>query len=104
MAQAPLVGLFVAAPFDRPSPPPSSPLDPLFQEASPEILKKCASSIAKLVRGSTHWEDLKPAYDQGLVALVPQDRTVVPISSVAASVLHAALAELVRKELKDTQR
>jgi hypothetical protein len=69
-------------------------------EASPNILEKCTSSIANLVRGSTHWKDLKPAYDQGLVALAPQNRTAVPVSSVAASVLHASLAEKLRASFK----
>ena len=69
-------------------------------EASPDILEKCTSSVANLVRGSTRWKDLKPAYDQGLVALAPQDRTAVPVSSVAASVLHAALAKQLRANFK----
>ncbi len=69
-------------------------------EASPDILEKCKSSIANLVRGSARWKDLKPAYDQGLVALAPLDRAAVPVSSVAASVLHAALAKLLRASFK----
>jgi hypothetical protein len=74
--------------------------DKWIKEASPDILGKCTSSIANLVRGSTPWEDLKPAYDQGLVALAPQNRTAVPVSSVAASVLHAALAMQLRANFK----
>ena len=75
--------------------------DKWLKEASPVTLQKCTSSIANLVRGSTSWEDLKPAYDEGLVALAPQGRLrAVPVSSVAASVLHAALAELLRKNFK----
>lgn len=72
--------------------------DKWMKEASPDILQKCTSSIANLVRGSTPWEDLKPAYDQGLVALAPTVRLAVPVSSVAASVLHAALAMQLRKD------
>ena len=72
--------------------------DKWIKESSPDILGKCTSSIANLVRGSTPWEDLKPAYDQGLVGLVRQERTAVPVSSVAASVLHAALAARLRKD------
>lgn len=72
--------------------------DKWMKEASPDILQKCTSSIANLVRGSTPWEDLKLAYDQGLVALAPTVRLAVPVSSVAASVLHAALAMQLRKD------
>lgn len=70
-----------------------------IKEIDPVAATLAANAVAGLMRGSTIWWDLKPAYDQGLVALDPATRTAFPVSSVAASVLHQALAGHVRRNL-----
>lgn len=72
--------------------------DKWLKEVGPQA-DTAAAAIADLVNGAAPWEDLKPAYDQGLVALHLQSRTAVPVSSVAASVLHQALAAHIRRDL-----
>ena len=73
--------------------------DKWIKEVGEATTLQSAAIIASLVRGSTPWVALKPAYDQGLVALSPTGRRAVPVSSVAASVLHQALAGHIRKNL-----
>lgn len=70
-----------------------------MKEVRPAILKRASAAIADLMRGSATWRALKPAYDQGLVALAPKGTSAVPVSSVAASVLHQALARHLMKNL-----
>jgi hypothetical protein len=70
-----------------------------MKEVGPEAVKQSTNSIADLMRGTATWHDMKPAYDQGLVALHLKGRRSVPVSSVAASVLHQALARHVKKDL-----
>lgn len=88
-------------------------LDNVEAEMRAEMLRGCrkwlkkvdpqaqhaAAAIADLVRGGASWEAMKPAYDQGLVALNLEQRIAVPVSSVAASVLHQALAAHIRSDL-----
>jgi len=61
-------------------------------------------NITPLLRGQLTWVDVKGAYDYGLVAFaapsVPeQDKNVMPVSPVAASVLHQQMSA-VRRGLK----
>ncbi len=72
--------------------------DKWLKEVGPQA-DTAAAAIADLVNGAAPWEDLKPAYDQGLVALHLQSRMAVPVSSVAASVLHQGLAAHIRRDL-----
>ena len=61
-------------------------------------------NITPLLRGQLTWVDVKGAYDYGLVAFVApsvpvQDKNVIPVSPVAASVLHQQMSA-VRRRLK----
>lgn len=53
--------------------------------------KIAAGVVRNLVLGKATWAELKPMYDAGLVARVSSGHTV-PVSPVAASVLHSVLS------------
>jgi hypothetical protein len=57
-----------------------------------EAQKAVAAAFVPLLRGEVEWNDVKALYDDGLVARVGEDPFVRPVSAVAASVLHQALA------------
>jgi hypothetical protein len=61
-----------------------------------EAQKAVAAAFVPLLRGQVAWNDVKALYDDGLVARVGDDIVVRPVSAVAASVLHQALAAFVR--------
>jgi hypothetical protein len=55
------------------------------------------------VRGTLSWRTLKGPYDDGLVARVNNTIFVRPVSAVAASVLHRALAGFIRQRMVPLQ-
>jgi len=75
-----------------------------FDKLDADDKQTAADGMLQLVRGKTTWDRVKGLYDDGLVARCREDKTVEPVSAVAASVIIATLAKYLRKHRKPQAR
>jgi hypothetical protein len=72
------------------------------KQLTPDQQRKVALHLVPLLRGKVSWKDLKGAYDYGLVARAESGGNAVPVSPVAASVIHQELSKVWRKGMPES--
>jgi hypothetical protein len=72
------------------------------KQLSPAERLEVARHLLSLIRGQVSWQEVKGAYDYGLVARDEFGVNAIPVSPVAASVIHRELSKVLREAPPET--
>lgn len=74
------------------------------KQMTPDQQRYVALHLSSLLRGKVSWKRLKGAYDYGLVARAEDGDNAIPVSPVAASVIHQELSKVWRESIPDSAK